>query len=179
MAIERHGPGAGRAPVDRAGRDVRACSNNLGYAGALWRSTEARWQAWLASGSVDAALSEIQQVADFCGGRADISEKDAAGARSRSFRAWAKEATANGAGRAHAYSRIPLGWKEALVEGGPHPTSPHQRAAETPSYNPPPLAPPGGKGQPCGYWKLVASPIDRAGGAGEVAAHLASGVTTA
>ena len=80
-----------------------------------------RWKGLMGLGLEPQALAEARQLAAWCSTEADRLERQAAADRSRSYREWAKKATANGGGAAHAWTKIPTGWKEAVAAGGAHP----------------------------------------------------------
>ena len=72
-----------------------------------------------------------------------------------SFRAWAKKATQNGGGAAHAYTKIPKGWQEAVVAGGAHP--PRQGMPNGVSSNPQEVVD-AELGKWCGTWNATDTP---------------------
>lgn len=61
------------------------------------------------------------RLAHQCMSAADKVEQEEATLRSVEYRAWAKKATADGGGAAHAYAKVPTGWRAALVPDGLHP----------------------------------------------------------
>ena len=96
------------------------------------RPFTAWWRLLLSCGHREATAAEIDAFASAIGHTADGIERQAACERARAFRQWAKMATERGGGAAHAFTRIPKGWKEALVPGGWHPTGgPNGSSAET------------------------------------------------
>ena len=80
------------------------------------------WQTLLSYGLSTQVQAEAVALAKLMEQRADFIEKEAAKERAKLFREWAKRATQKGGGAAHAFSRIPAGWRETLVPGGVHPT---------------------------------------------------------
>ena len=73
-------------------------------------------------GVLPQARAEIADWAEHCEEQADRLQQEAVQERSKAFRTWAEKATQNGGGAAHAYTKVPVGWKEAVVPGGAHPS---------------------------------------------------------
>ena len=80
-----------------------------------------RWWKLACHGLLPQVLAEADVYIDYFTKEADVAEKTAASERSTSFNRWAKEATKAGGGAAHAFSKVPKGWRATVVPGGSHP----------------------------------------------------------
>ena len=100
--------------------------NSITLAGAQCRELFDRncsdtWINLFAHGCGSQVIWEMGIVISACKEIADFEEKEASRIRTAGFRKWAKDAVAAGGGAAHAFAKVPKGWKASLVPGGKHP----------------------------------------------------------
>ena len=81
-----------------------------------------RWRGLLICGLKSQVEVEVGELVKHCTSHADRIEKAATQDRRKDYRAWAASATKNGGGAAHAFTKIPTGWVEAVVPVGAHPS---------------------------------------------------------
>ena len=80
-----------------------------------------RWRWLLCTWGEAFVQREVEWLAKACSKEADTAEEKHAADRRRSFSQWAKMASGNGGGAAHAFCKVPREWKRELVPGGVHP----------------------------------------------------------
>ena len=119
--------GRGRAmQVDNALKKVavamQEAGQTCGFHPATGHATTGRWRGLMSIGMVSQARAEVDEMAKWSAKQADRLEEAAAHQRTKAYRKWAKTATENGGGAAHAFTRVPTGWQEAVVPGGAHPS---------------------------------------------------------
>ena len=113
-------------------QDVKKGGKVLGYNGKEESRMVNLWRSWIISGCASWVQWEARTRATKCEQQAGTIEKEAAKARAKTFREWAQEATRNGGGAAHRYTKILAGWKAAVVPGGDHPGGKGQGLATNP-----------------------------------------------